>query len=325
MQFGNPILLNWLWALPVLAVFLHLMIRYRQKKMTSFVQEGLIDQVTYAYSLSKIKRKNWLLLSAVGFLILALAKPQWGYSIEKVKQQGLDIILAVDVSKSMLTQDVKPDRLQRTKLAIKDLLKKVKGDRLGLMAFAGDAFMVCPLTNDYNGFHMSLDDLDINSIPKGGTNVAAAIREALKTFGAEQLKFKALVILTDGEEMQGDALQAVKEARDKGVRIFTIGIGTKEGELIKVLDEQGDMRYLKDDKGHYVKSQLNEELLQKIAYESSGAYVRSSGAEFGLDYLYTKEFSQWAKRDLEEKDQKKYHEQYQWFVGLATIFLGLSL
>ncbi|MBF0489963.1 MAG: VWA domain-containing protein [Candidatus Omnitrophica bacterium] len=325
MKFANPVLLNWLWLLPFLWLLLKVFLHRRQKKMARFIDQGLLDQVAKEFSLRRYKRKNYALLACYCCLIFALARPQWGYVIEKVKQQGLDIILAVDVSKSMMTQDVKPSRLERSKLAIKDLLKKVKGDRIGLMAFAGEAFVMCPLTVDYGGFGMSLDDLSIDSIPAGGTNIAKTIKEALKTFGNEQLKYKALVILTDGEEEQGSALDAAKEAKDKGVRIFTIGIGTKEGDLIQVPQQDGSMGFLKDEQGNFVKSHLNEELLQQIAYETGGAYVRSSGAEFGLDYLYSHELSKWAKRTLEEKEQKKYYEQYQWFVLLGLILLGLSI
>ena len=325
MRFANSFLLNWLWLLPLLWLLLKFFLHRRQKKMAQFIDQGLLDQVTCEFSLSRLKRKKYALLFCYTCLILALARPQWGYVIEKVKQQGLDIILAVDVSKSMLTQDVKPNRLERTKLAIKDLLKKINGDRVGLMAFAGEAFMMCPLTVDYAGFSMSLDDLSVESIPAGGTNIAKTIQDALKIFGSEQLKYKALVILTDGEEEQGDALSIATQAKEKGVRIFTIGIGTKDGDLIQVPQEDGSRGFLKDNQGNFVKSHLNEGLLQKIAYETSGAYVRSSGAEFGLDYLYTHELSKWAKRNFEEKEQKKYYEQFQWFVFLAIIFLGLSL
>ena len=325
MRFANPYLLNWLWALPVVWFLLKIFLRNRQKKMALFADRGLLDQITHEFSLKNLKRKNWFLLFSLLFLIVALARPQWGYVIEKVKQQGLDIILAVDVSKSMLTKDVRPNRLERTKLAMKDLLKKINGDRIGLMAFAGEAFMKCPLTNDYAGFSMSLDDLGADSVSLGGSNLARAIEEALKIFGKDQLKYKAFVLLTDGEEQQGEAVAAAKKARELGVKIFTIGIGTKEGDLIQVAGSDGSLEFLKDDHGNFVKSHLNEELLQKIAYETSGAYVRSSGAEFGLDYLYTNELSKWAKRSFEERSEKRYYEQFQWPLALSIILLMLSL
>ncbi|MEI7999031.1 MAG: VWA domain-containing protein [Candidatus Omnitrophota bacterium] len=325
MRFANPIILHWLWLLPALWLMLYWFLRRRYQKMTRFAFKGLLDELTPASSFRALKRKYYVLLGAVAFLVFALARPQWGYVVEKVKQQGLDIILAVDVSKSMLTSDVKPNRLERSKLAIKDLLKKVNGDRLGLMPFAGEAFMMCPLTFDYGGFASSLESLSVESIPLGGTNIASTIKGALKAFGTEELKYKALVILTDGEEEQGDALAAALEAKKKGIRIFTIGIGTQEGDLIQVVNSEGALGFLKDEQGNYIKSHLNEGLLQRIAFETGGAYVRSSGAEFGLDYLYTHELSKWAKRNLQEREQRRYYEQFQWPLAVGIILLGLSL
>ncbi len=325
MKFANPYLLNWLWVVPILWLLLRLCLHRREKKMSLFVEQKLLKDMANEFSVKRLKSKNWFLLISLICLIVALARPQWGYSIEKVKQQGLDIILAVDVSKSMLTADVKPSRLERTKLAIKDLLKDINGDRLGLMAFAGDAFLMCPLTVDYAGFSLSLDDLRPNSIPVGGTNIAKVIKEANKTFGSDQLKYKALVLLTDGEEEQGEALSEARKAKEKGIRVFTIGIGTKEGDLIQVPDSDGNLEFLKDNNGNFVKSHLNEELLQKIAYETGGAYIRASGAQFGLDYLYNHELSKWSKRDFEERSEKKFHEQFQWPLALAIVFLVLSL
>jgi Ca-activated chloride channel family protein len=151
------------------------------------------------------------------------------------------------------------------------------------------------------------------------------IEEAVKTFGSEELKYKALVLLTDGEEVQGDAINAAKRAKKIGVRIFTIGIGTKDGDLIQVEDDKGNKEFVKDNQGNFVKSHLNEDLLGKIAYETAGAYVRSSGAEFGLDYLYSHELSKWAKKDFEEKNEKRFYEQFQWPLLLGILFMVLSL
>lgn len=325
MRFANTALLNWLLILPILMVLFDFLLSRRQKKMSKLVDQKLLDQVTYEFSLKQLRNKNYALLACVFCLIVALARPQWGFVTEKIKRKGLDIILAVDVSKSMMTQDVMPNRLERSKLAIKDLLKRINGDRLGLIAFAGQAFMICPLTTDYAGFAMSVDDLSIQSIPVGGTNIEKVIQASLRAFGNEDLKYKAVVILTDGEEEQGDALAAARQAKKKGVKIFTIGIGTKEGDLIQITQEEGRKEFVKDQDGNFVKSSLNEDLLQKIAYITGGAYVRSRGAEFGLDYLYTHELSKWAKREIEEKEEKKYHDHYQLALGLGLMFLWLSL
>lgn len=325
MRFANPQLLHLFWFLPLLWLMLVLLLKRRRQKAGAFVAQGLLDKVAVDFSLTRLRSKNIFFLLSCVFLILALARPQWGFVMEKVRQEGLDILLAVDVSKSMMTQDVRPSRLERSKLAIKDLLKKIDGDRVGLMAFAGEAFVLCPLTVDYAGFAMSLDAMDMGSIPRGGTNIARTIKEAIKTFGQKDLKYKALIILTDGEEEEGDALAAAAQAKQLGVRIFTVGIGTKEGDLIQIAREDGSREFLKDAQGNFVKSRLNEELLQRIAYETSGAYVRSGGAEFGLEYLYTKELSRWAKRGLDERIEKRFYERYQWplFLGAICMVLGI--
>jgi Ca-activated chloride channel family protein len=238
-----------------------------------------------------------------------------------VKRTGLDILLVIDTSKSMLTQDVKPNRLERTKLAVKDMIKKLKGDRIGLVAFAGDAFMLCPLTSDYGGFLLSLSDLDVNISPRGGTNVGQALEEAMHGYDKTQAKFKTIVIVTDGDNLEGDPMAVVKKAKDNGIKIFSVGVGTQEGDLIMVTDAQGQSQYLKDDQGNVVKSRLNENLLQRMAYETGGAYVRSSGAEFGLDYIYEEHLSKLEKREIEDKMQKKYYERFQIPLALALIFL----
>ena len=179
-----------------------------------------------------------------------------------VKRHGLDIMVVIDVSKSMLTQDVLPSRLERTKLAVKDLIMKLNGsDHIGLIAFAGDAMVMCPLTYDYNGFLLSLDDLSTDSIPRGGTNISQAIDESVKAYQGMADSDKAVILVTDGEDEEGDALEAARRAREKGVRIFTVGVGTREGDLIQVTNADGQTEFLKDADGNVVKSHLNENLL----------------------------------------------------------------
>ncbi len=324
MRFANPQLLHLLWCLPVIALGLHLLFDYRQSVAARFVQAHLLDDKTREQSLKKARIKAILLMAAYSLAVLALARPQWGYQLQNVKRQGLDIMVAVDVSKSMLTQDVKPSRLERTKLALKDLTKSLKGDRIGLIAFAGQAFVMCPLTTDYSGFNLSLDDLSIDSIPRGGTDLSYAIDEAIKGYGDGSQSYKTVVLITDGEEGQGDALNTARKAKDKGIKVFTVGVGTKEGELIQVPDEAGQMGFLKDASGNFVKSRLNENLLQQIAYTTGASYVRAGGAQFGLDYLYEQQLAKLEKRDIEEKQERRYNERFQWPLTLALICLLLD-
>ncbi len=321
MRFANPYILHVLWLLPFLGIGLWMFLARRRKFMSRFVASNLLDDIASNFSLKKQQVSIYLLVLVFFFGIFALARPQWGYQWQEVKRTGLDILLVVDTSKSMLTRDVKPNRLERTKLAVKDLVKKLKGDRIGLVAFAGNAFMMCPLTSDYGGFLLSLNDLDVNIIPRGGTNVGQALTEAMHGYDKTPSKFKAIVIVTDGDNLEGDPLSVAKKAKENGIKIFSVGVGTQEGDLIQFSDAQGQNQYLKDDQGNVVKSRLNESLLQRLAYETGGAYVRSSGAEFGLDYIYEQHLSKLEKREIQEKMQKRYFERFQLPLTLALIFL----
>ncbi len=321
MRFGSLYMLHLLWLLPAVAIMLFFFLRRRREVMERFVRSNLLDEIAINWSRGRHKFKNLLLLAVFFLSILALARPQWGYQWQEVRRRGLDIMIAVDTSKSMLTQDVKPNRLERTKLAMMDLIKNLKGDRIGLVAFAGDAFVMCPLTTDYGGFLLSLNDLDTSIIQRGGTNVSSAIEEAIKGYDKSPAKFKAIVIVTDGDNLEGDPLASAQKAKDKGIKIYCVGVGTKEGELIRVPDEKGQWGFLKDEKGNFVKSRLNENLLQRIAFTSGGAYVRSSGAQFGLDYVYREHLDKMEKREIEEKLQKKFFERFQ--IPLAAAFLFL--
>lgn len=321
MRFENAMVLHFLWLLPVLAAGLFAFLVRRKKLMAKFISTNLFNDLLIGFDETKHRMSIYVLLAVFLLSCIALARPQWGYQWQEVKRKGLDILLVVDTSKSMLTQDVKPNRLERTKLAIKDLVKNLKGDRIGLVAFAGDAFMMCPLTSDYGGFLMSLNDLKTGIIPRGGTNIAGAIEESLKGYNQTPAQFKTLILVTDGDNLEGDPLAAAKKAKEKGVKIFTVGVGTQEGDLIRIQTDQGQSDYLKDENGNVVKSRLNENLLQRMALETGGAYVRSSGAEFGLDYIYERYLSHIEKREIEEKMQKKYFERFQIPLAVALILL----
>lgn len=287
--------LMWLWMLISLSVFLWWALRHRQRQLSLFSQENLFAVIAKSYDPRRLHLRFFLIVLVVALSILALARPQWGYEIREIKRRGTDILLIVDVSRSMLTRDVKPSRLERTKLAIKDLTKKLKGDRIGLIAFAGDAFLICPLTVDYSGFLLSLEDLSPASVARGGTNIGGALKEAFKQYTAGGGKYQALVIITDGENLEEDPMAMVEKAKEQAIKIFSIGVGTKEGELIQFVNDKGELDFLKDAQGNIVKSRLNEDLLQKVALASGGIYVRASGTQFGLDLIYDREISKFEK------------------------------
>lgn len=331
MHFAQPFMFQLLWGLILVSIVLLWMTGLREAILRRFAEEKLLAEIVPELDRKRILWKNILLVIVFLFAVLALARPQWGYEWQEVKRRGLDILIVVDTSKSMLTSDVKPNRLERTKLAVKDLLKKLKGDRVGLIAFAGDAFMVSPLTVDYSGFMLSLNDLDVETIERGGTNVGRAIEEAVRAclpdrqgYDAAKNEHKAIVLVTDGDNLEGEPLAAARQAKEKGIKIYTIGIGTTEGELIQFTNERGETEFLKDNQGNYVKSRLNESLLQQIAQTTGGTYVRSTGAEFGLDYIYEQELVKLQKRDIEEKMKKRYHERFQVPLAIAFILLVIE-
>jgi Ca-activated chloride channel family protein len=308
-------------GIAVLVLFFVIAMKRRDRLVKRFADKNLVKEIAPSASFGKKVFKMALITAAAAFALVALARPQWGFEWEESKRVGLDILIAMDVSKSMLARDVKPNRLERSKFAVKDLVKKLNGDRIGLVAFAGTAFLQCPLTIDYNGFLLALDDLSTSTIPRGGTSISSAIAEAISTYKGADQKYKILVIITDGEELEDSAMKAAEEAARQGVKIYCVGVGTSEGELIPVTDERGDRAYLADKSGRVVKTALNEELLQKIALSTGGSYVRATSAEFGLSLLYDKSISKLEKHDIESKMRKHYQERFQIFLAVALLLL----
>ena len=320
MRFENS---NLLWLLlvvpPALVALFWWSERVRQKLLTQFVEARLLAQLTAGLSPQRRKWKGILLILAAAALIVAIARPQYGFDMEEVQQNGLDIVVAVDTSKSMLATDIAPSRLVRAKLAALELMQVAKADRLGLVAFAGDAFLSCPLTIDDTAFQQSVQALDVNTIPQGGTAIAAAINTALGTF-KEKGNHRALVLFTDGEDNDEGALEAAQNAAKEGLKIFTVGIGSADGTLVTVTDANGNSDYIRDEKGQVVKSHLNEPLLQEIASASGGFYLPLRGADT-INTLYERGLAPLPKSESKEKLVRRYHEQFQWPLAAAMILL----
>jgi Ca-activated chloride channel homolog len=316
---------NLLWLLlvvpPVLAAFFWWALRVRQKLLAQFIQSRLLSGLTAGVSPARQKIRFALVILAVAFLIITLARLQWGFDLETVEQRGLDIVIAVDTSKSMLATDIAPNRLARAKLAALELMQSAGTDRLGLVAFAGDAFLECPLTIDNTAFQQSVQALDVNSIPEGGTALEAAINTALEAF-KEKNHYKALVLFTDGEDNDSEtgALEAAQNAAKAGLKIFTIGIGSAEGTLVQVPDGNGNSDYIRDEKGQVVKTKLNEPLLQQIATTTGGFYLPLRGANT-MDTLYERGLAPLPKSEGMEKTIQRYHEQFRWPLTAAILLL----
>lgn len=321
MRFAQAYYAFGFWIVLGAILFLFWVGRGRKRAMRRFAEDEFLKDITSSVNFKARVIKSALIITVFIFGILALMRPQWGFRWQEVKRRGLDIFIAIDTSRSMLAADVLPNRLQRSKLAVRDLVRKLNGDRIGLIAFSGTAFLQCPLTVDYNGFLLALDDLSAATIPRGGTSISSAIKTAMDAYKGGEKKYKVLIIITDGEDHEGDPVQAAEEAGKEGIKIYCIGIGTTEGELVQLTDESGRKSFLKDREGNIVKSRLNEAVLQKIALGTGGIYVRSSGAEFGLELIYDDRLSKMEKRDIKQKMNKLYHERFQIPLAVALLLL----
>ncbi|HEU6447437.1 MAG TPA: VWA domain-containing protein [Verrucomicrobiae bacterium] len=321
MRFGHPQIL-WLLLVipPALIFFFWWAARAKQKLLSQFIDARLLSALTVGISSARRKIKTTLLVMASALLIVALAGPQYGFNLQKVEQRGLDIVVAIDTSKSMLTADIAPNRLERAKLAALELMQDAKSDRIGLVAFAGDAFLECPPTIDNAVFQQSVRALDVNTLPLGGTAIADAIKTAEAGF-KENDAHKVIVLMTDGEDNDDEsaALAAAQKAAKDGVKIFTVGIGTAAGDLIRVTDANGNSDYVRDEQGHVVKSHLNEALLQQIA-KTTGAFYLPLHADT-IDVLYRRGLEPLPKTENEERLIRQYHEQYHWPLAVAILLL----
>ena len=324
MNFGAP---NWLWTLAILPLLVLLYAQAERRsaiKLREFVSPRLLPQL--AGNVDRVRRaiRFAFVLLALALAIGALAKPRWGYTYEDVKRRGLDLLFAVDTSRSMLSNDVAPNRLERVKLAAQDLITDLQGDRVGLIAFAGRAFLQAPLTIDYDAAVESINDLDTKTIPEGGTNIGEAIALATQTFGKSAMGNRALIIFTDGEELSGDAVNEAKKAADAGVKIFTIGVGTAQGSLIPV-EGKGEGGFVKDAKGQVVKSKLDENRLREIAQATGGMYLHLESGPQTMRQLYTEGLSKLKTAEIDARLSSRAIERYEWPLAGAIVALIASL
>lgn len=325
MRFANPSMLTLLLVLPpALIAFLWWSFRTRQALMKQFIQARLLPGLVSGISSRRQKLKSACLLLGVAALIFALARPQWGFSWEQVNVRGVDIVVAIDTSKSMLAEDIAPNRLQRAKLAALDLMQLAKSDRLGLVAFAGSAFLQCPLTIDDTAFRQSVETLNVSTIPEGGTSLSEAIQTAQSAF-KEGDNHRILVLMTDGEDQDTGAVEAAKKAAQAGLRIYTIGIGTTDGELLRIKDAQGKPDYVRDEQGNVVKSHLNEELLREIASATEGGFYLPLRGAKTMDQLYEEGLAKLPKSEHQQKLVKQFEERYHWPLAFALVFLVIEV
>ncbi len=325
LTFGAP---EWFWgfvALPILALLYWRSERRGARRIQEFVSGRLLPRL--AGTVNRFRRilKFALLLCALAFAITALAQPRRGYTYDETKRKGLDLILAIDTSRSMLSNDLQPNRLERVKLAAQDLVNDLQGDRVGLIAFAGRAFLQAPLTIDYGAAVEAINDLDTTTIPEGGTNISEAISLAVNTYGKSAVGNRALIIFTDGEELSGDAVRTAKAAADAGVRIFTVGVGTPEGSLIPISGENGGTAFVKDNKGQVVKSKLDETRLREIAEATGGVYLRLENGPGTMKQLIAQGLDKMKAGEIDARLARRPIERYEWPLGAALVALVASI
>ena len=325
MTFGAS---QWLWGLLLIPLLIALFIRSERrglKRLQEFVSARLLPQLAGTVNRPRRILRFALQLLGLALAIVSLAQPRWGYTFEDVKRKGLDLLIAVDTSRSMLSNDVQPNRLDRVKLAIQDLINQLQGDRVGLIAFAGRAFLQAPLTIDYDAVVEALNDLDTKTIPEGGTNISSAITLATQSFGKSAMGNRAMVIFTDGEELSGDAVKTAKEAADAGVRIFTVGVGTPQGSLIPVTGDDGQTSFVKDASGQVVKSKLDDKRLREIAQATGGFYLHLENGPRTMQQIQNEGLAKMQAAEMDVRLSRRPIERYEWPLGAALIALALSI
>ena len=308
-----------IFLIPVFFVIQAVLLRLRRRKIRKFGDEKLVEQLMPSYSKSKVWVR--LTLFSIGFFFFAigLSRPQIGARLKEQEIKGAEIIIAMDVSNSMLAEDYSPNRLDRAKLAVSRLVDKLRDDRIGLVIFAGTSFVQLPVTTDYVSAKMFLNTIDTGSIPIQGTAMGDAITTCIRSFSQQSDKSRAIILITDGENHEDDPVAAAKQAAEMGIKVFTIGVGSPEGKPIPMNGE-----LLKDKDGEIVVSRLDEEVLKEVAQAGNGAYVRAGNSEFGLNPII---------EDLKKLEDEKYNsivfeefdEQFMYFLAIALFFFVFEM
>jgi Ca-activated chloride channel family protein len=325
MDFGNPVFLNALYAVPLLVLLLVHGTRRRASDLVRFTGSRLSERLAPGRSWRRNLLKSGLKTTALVLVILAAAKPQFGSQLVKVQREGIDLVIALDASLSMMAEDMKPNRLERAKQEIVDLIQGLKGDRVGVVAFAGDAFVLCPLTVDYNAALMFTQTADVDIVSKQGTAIDKAIDTSVALFNEDGESDRVIILVTDGESHDGDPVESARQAAVKGIRIYTIGIGNPAGELIPLRGTDGAVEeYKKDRAGETVLTRLDERVLREVARVTDGKYLPATRDGLELKVLY-REISGLQRAAVEGEFVERKTDRFQWFLGLAALLLALEM
>lgn len=320
MQYENIYFIYAFALIPIMLLVYWLTARWKKKALKNYGDLEVIKNLFPDLSRSKQNWKFILFLIAFTFLIIGLINPQVGTKLEEVKRKGADIMICLDVSNSMLAEDLQPNRLEKSKQAIAKLLEKLEGDRIGIIVFGGEAYVQLPITTDYAAAKLFLESINTDMIPTQGTDIGKAIDLAVESFGKDEGKNKAIVIITDGENHEEDAVRAAETAAEKGITIHTIGMGSESGSPIPVYKGRVQDGFRKDKDGNTIVTKLNEETLQEIAGAGNGIYVRATNSDAGLNNVLGA-LDKLEKKQFDSKMYSDYEDRFQWFIAAALLLL----
>jgi Ca-activated chloride channel family protein len=323
-QLENSYYLYALGLVPVFIVVYWLVNRWRKKALSSFGALAVIEQLFPDVSKAKRTWKFILFTLAFALVIIGIVNPQVGTKLEEVKRKGADLMICLDVSNSMKAEDLQPNRLEKAKQAISKLVNKLEGDRIGIIVFGGEAYVQLPITTDYSAAKLFLESINTDMIPTQGTAIGNAIELAMESFGKDEGKNKAIVIITDGENHEDDAIKVAEAAAEKGISIHTIGMGSADGAPIPIYKNNVREGFRKDNQGNTVITKLNEEVLQEIAATANGIYVRASNADAGLGNVIGA-INKLEKKQFDSKMYSDYEDRFQWFIAAALLLLLIEV
>ena len=325
LRYDNIDFLYFLALIPLIAIGLYFYNRWQKKSIEKFGDENLVTELMQNHSKARKNIKNTLFIFSIAFLIIGISNPQIGTKMEEVKREGVDLMIAIDLSHSMMAQDIKPNRLERAKQAISRLIDKLEGDRIGLVVFAGEAYVQLPITTDYSAAKLFLSTVNTSIIPTQGTKIGNAIDLCIKSFDQENNQNKAIIIITDGENHDEEAISSAKIAQEQNIYIHTLGMGLTKGGPIPIYNKYGSTsEFRKDREGNIIITKLNETILKEIAQAGTGTYIRANNSKSGLSVLFD-EINKMEKKEIGTMIFTNYKDRFQIFIGISLILLILNL
>ncbi len=323
MQWGNKIFLLGLLIIPILIILIFFTKKRNKSRFSKFSDERFFDFYYGNLSFFHLNLKNALLITAIFFMIIAAARPQWNKELQIVKKEGIDIVICLDTSKSMEAEDIKPNRLKRAKDQISLFIDQLKGDRVAIVAFAGKSFVQCPLTDDYGAAKMFLNNIDTDTVPYYGTNIGAALNKSASLFSNSQ-KYKVVILVSDGEDLEKKSIETAKKLKKDGIIIYSLGIGSPEGSTIPIKNENGDVEYAKDDKGNIILSKLDVGTLTKLAKVTDGKFYAITPQQSEI-FEILKRISTIEKSKYSSKEFIRYKDQYRYFLLIALFLIFVEI